>query len=171
VRSARTAELEDFKNGNIVLLGSARTSPWAHLFDPTLDFQVEYDSRTRNSVVRNRSPRPGEQDVYRWEQSGISGEAYCALAFVPNLRGTGNVLIIGGTTGDSTEATGEFIANTGASSGLWMNLMKHNKGRLPYFEALLKLGTLHGVAKTPEVLAVRILPGVPGIVGGQAAEL
>jgi hypothetical protein len=171
VRSARTAELEDFKSGNVVLLGSARSSPWVHLFDPMLNFQVEYDGQTRNSVVRNRSPRPGEQEVYRWEQSGSSGEAYCVLAFVPNLRGTGNVLIIGGTVGDSTEATGEFITNTGASSELWANLLKGNNGqgnndRLPYFEVLLKLGTQHGVAKTPEVVAVRILPGA---IAGQAS--
>ncbi|MEI9972523.1 MAG: hypothetical protein WDO73_10985 [Ignavibacteriota bacterium] len=161
VRSARTAELEDFKSGNVVLLGSARSSPWIHLFDPLLDFQVEYDAQTRNPIVHNRSPQPGEQEVYRWEESGSSGEAYCALAFVPNLRGTGNVLMIGGTVGDSTEATGEYIANAAASSGLWANLMKRNQGRLPYFEVLLKLGTLHGVAKTPEVVAVRILPGMP----------
>ncbi len=161
VRSARTAELDDFKAGNIILLGSARSSPWVHLFDPVLEFQVEYDGRTRNSIVRNRSPRPGEQDTYRWEQSGGSGEAYCALSFLPNLRGTGNVLIIAGTVGDSTEATGEFITNPATSSGLWSDLIVRNHGRLPYFEVLLKFGTLHGVAKTPEVVALRILPGSP----------
>jgi hypothetical protein len=158
VRSARTAELEDFKSGNIVLLGSARTSPWVHLFDSMLKFHVEYDGQTRNSVVRNLSPQAGEQQIYRWTESGGSGDAYCALAFVPNLRGTGNVLIIAGTVGDSTEATGEYLTNIGASSTLWASLLQSNRGQLPYFEALLKLGTLHGVARTPEVVAVRILP-------------
>ena len=161
VRSARSAQLDDFKSGNVILLGSARSSPWVHLFDPLLEFQVEYDGRTRNSVVRNRSPRPGEQDVYRWEESGNSGESYCALSFLPNLRSTGNVLIVAGTVGDSTEATGEFITSTATSLGLWGDLMKRGRSHLPYFEVLLKLGTLHGVAKTPEVVAVRILPGSP----------
>jgi hypothetical protein len=161
VRSARTAQLDDFKAGNVILLGSARSSPWVHLFDPVLEFQVEYDGRTRNSIVRNRSPRTGEQNVYRWEESASSGESYCALSFLPNLRGTGNVLIVAGTVGDSTEATGEFITNPTTSSGLWSNLLNRNHGRLPYFEVLLKLGTLHGVAETPEVVAVRILPGSP----------
>jgi len=159
VRSARSAQLDDFKAGNVILLGSARSSPWVHLFDPLLAFQVEYDGRTRNSIVRNRAPRAGEQGEYRWEESASSGESYCALSFLPNLRGTGNVLIIAGTVGDSTEATGEFITNTATSSGLWNDLTKGNHGRLPYFEALLKFGTLHGVAKTPEVAAIRILPG------------
>ena len=161
VRSARTAVLDDFKSGNVILLGSARSSPWVHLFDPVLDFHVEYDARTRNSTVVNRSPRAGEPAVYRWDDSGNSGEAYCTLAFVPNLRGTGNVLIIAGTVGDSTESTGEFITDTVASGGLWANLTARNHGRLPYFEALLKLGTFHGVAKTPELVATRILAGTP----------
>lgn len=161
VRSARTAELEDFKSGNIVLLGSARTSPWVHLFDEQLNFHVEYDGRTRNSIVRNRVPQRGEQPVYRWTESDGSGDSYCVLDFVPNLRGTGNVLIIAGTVGDSTESTGEFITNTAASSALWSSLVKSNRGRLPYFEVLLKLGTLQGVAKIPEVVAVRTLPSPP----------
>ena len=160
VRSARAVQLDDFKSGNIVFLGSARSSPWIHLFDPMLDFQIEYDGHTRSPMVRNRSPRPGERDVYRWE-SGSAGDVYCALAFVPNLRGTANVLIIGGTVGDSTEATGEIITNISDASGFWANLKKRNQGRLPYFEVLLKLGTLQGIARTPEILAVHILPGSP----------
>lgn len=167
VRSARTAQLEDFKNGNIVLLGSVRSSPWVHLFDPVLNFQVEYDGETHRTLVRNRSPRPGEQAVYyqtKWEGSG---EAYCALALVPNLRSTGNVLIIAGTTGESTEATGEFITNPATSAGLFAALMKQSPGRIPYFEALLKLGTLDGVAGNPEVVTIHILPGFAGATAGQ----
>jgi hypothetical protein len=47
------------------------------------------------------------------------------------LRGTGNGLIVGGTVGDRTEATGEFIANISGASGFWANLMKRNHSRLP----------------------------------------
>ena len=158
VRSARTAELEDFKSGNIVLLGSARTSPWVHLFDAMLKFHVEYDGRTRNSVVRNLSPQAGEQQVYRWEESGGSGDAYCALAFVPNLRGTGNVLIIAGTVGDSTEATGEYLTNIAASSKLWANLLEAESRPLALFRSPAEAGHTAWMARNPEIVAVRILP-------------
>jgi hypothetical protein len=68
-------------------------------------------------------------------------------------------LIIAGTTAESTEAAGEFIMNQATSSALLGKLTKQNKDRVPYFEVLLKSGTLSGVAKNAEVVADRILPG------------
>jgi hypothetical protein len=72
------------------------------------------------------------------------------------------VLIVAGTIAESTEATGEFITNPRTSSGLFESLTQKHGGRLPYFEVLLKLDLLDGVAKNPEVVAVRTLPGSPG---------
>jgi hypothetical protein len=167
VQSARNVQMQDFKNGNIILLGSVRSTPWVHLFDPMLNFKIEYDAQTQAALVRDRAPLDGERAVYRSARPGSSGEAYSLLALVPNLRNTGNVLIIAGTIAESTEATGEFITQPRTSSAFLSGLMKRHDGRLPYFEALLKLEMLDGVAKNPEVVAVRILPGFPGEHAGQ----
>ncbi|HKE26301.1 MAG TPA: hypothetical protein VKB88_28295 [Bryobacteraceae bacterium] len=171
VESARNAQLQEFKNGNIILLGSVRSTPWVHLFDPMLDFQMEYDTRSQTTLVRDRSPRTGEPPVYRSAKPGSSGVAYSVLALVPNLRRTGNVLIVGGTIAESTEATGEFITNAGTSSGFLGGLIRRGNGRLPYFEALLKVEIVEGVAKDPEVAVLRILPGVPEEISGQRPGL
>ena len=171
VESARNAHLQDFKNGNIILLGSVRSTPWVHLFDSILNFQIEYDAASQMTVVRDRLSRAGEPAIYRSAKPGSSGEAYSVLALVPNLRHTGNVLIIAGTIAESTEATGEFITNPNTSSAFTAGLIKRNKGRLPYFEALLKLELVDGVARNPEVAAVRILPGLPGEISGQRPGL
>lgn len=171
VESARNAQLQEFKNGNIILLGSVRSTPWVHLFDPMLTFQVEYDAASQTTLVRDRSPRAGEPAVYRSAKPGRSGEAYSLLALVPNLRRTGNVLIIGGTIAESTEATGEYITNGNTAAGFLAGLMQRAHGRLPYFEALLKVEIVEGVAKDPEVAALRILPGLPGEVSGQRPGL
>jgi hypothetical protein len=48
--------------------------------------------------------------------------------------------------------------NNATSSALLKKLAGQNKGRIPYFEVLLKSGTLSGVAKNAEVVADRILP-------------
>jgi hypothetical protein len=77
---------------------------------------------------------------------------------VPNLRKTGYVLMISGTTGEGTESAGEFIMNPATSSGLIGRLTSRNKGRIPYFEVLLKSGTLAGVAKNAEIVAERVIP-------------
>ena len=157
IRSAKTVELQDFKDGNAVLLGSVRSNPWDHLFEPLLNFQFDFDEQARMAFIRNKAPLAGEQAIYRAAKPGDSGEAYSVIALVPNLRHTGSVLMIAGTTGESTEATGEFITNRGASAGLINTLLQRNHGRLPYFEALLQSGTLAGVAKNPEVVAIRTL--------------
>jgi hypothetical protein len=159
VRQARTTQIQDFKNGNSILLGSNRSNLWNHLFEPVLNFRFDYDERAKSAFIRNRAPRPGEQPQYMAARAGESGESYSILALVPNLRHTGNVLIIAGTTAESTEAAGEFIMNNAASSALLSKLTRQNKDRIPYFEVLLKSGTLSGVAKDAEIVADRILPG------------
>jgi hypothetical protein len=162
VRSAKTVAFQDFKNGNIVLLGSVRSNPWNRLFEPLLNFRFDFDDKTRTPFIRNRTPLPGEAAEYRGAPPGQSGDAYSLIALVPNLRHTGNVLIIAGTTGESTEATGEFVTNSRASADFLSTLMRRNKGRLPYFEVLLKLGTLAGVAGNAEIVAMRVMSDKPG---------
>jgi hypothetical protein len=48
--------------------------------------------------------------------------------------------------------------NPATASGLFNNLSASNKGRIPYFEILLKSGTLAGVAKNAEIVAEHIIP-------------
>ncbi len=156
VLSARTAKLQDFKNGNSVLLGSSRSNLWNQLFDPLLNFNFDYDAKDGTAVIRNKAPAPGESPVYRHSKAH-SGEAYGIVALVPNLRHTGSVLIIAGTSGESTEATGEYVMNNETSASLMKMLAGRNRGRLPYFELLLRSRTLEGIAKNAEIVAVRIL--------------
>jgi hypothetical protein len=158
IRSARTTQVQDFKQANVILLGSVRSNPWDSLFEPALKFRFQYDEQAHAAYIRNQQPRPGEQAVYRAASPGQSGDSYSVIAMVPNLRKTGYVLMIGGTTGEGTEAAGEFIMNPATSSSLINRLTAKNKGRIPYFEVLLKSGTLAGVAKNAEIVAERIVP-------------
>jgi hypothetical protein len=161
VRSARTVQLQDFKNGNIVLLGSSHSNPWILLFEPQLNFRFgfDFDPQKRSAYVLNTAPQAGEQAVYRAASPGQSGEVYSTIALVPNLRHSGHVLIIAGTTAEGTETAGEFLISREASAGLIRELLSRNKGRMPYFEVLLKSGAFAGVAQSAQVVAIRILPG------------
>jgi hypothetical protein len=158
VRTARTTQVQDFKTGNSILLGSVRSNPWNQLFEPMLNFQFDFDEQERMAFIRNKSPQPGELEKYWGSQPGNSGEAYSVIALVPNLRNNGNVLIVAGTSGESTEATGEFLTSPPAAQ-LTQKLLAGGRKRLPYFQALLRSGTLAGVAKNAEIVAWRILPG------------
>jgi hypothetical protein len=161
VRSARTVQLQDFKNGNIVLLGSSHSNPWSLLFEPQLNFRFDFDfaPQKHSAHILNTAPQSGEQAVYQGASPGGSGEVYGTIALVPNLRRSGYVLIIAGTTAEGTETAGEFLLNREASGGLIRELLSRNKGRMPYFEVLLKSSAFAGVAQSAELVAIRILPG------------
>lgn len=158
IRSAKTMQIQDFTGGNAVVLGSNRSNPWNRLFEPMLNFRFDYDESQRVAFIRNLNPLPGEQSTYRAALPGKSGDCYSTITLVPNLRRTGNVLLIGGTTAEGTESAGEFIMNPASSSAFLASLSQRNKGRLPYFEVLLRSGTFSGIAKNAEVAALRVLP-------------
>jgi hypothetical protein len=162
VRTARQTQIQDFKSGNAILLGSSRSNPWNQLFEPALNFKFDYDQQKRVAFIRNKSPQAGEQAEYRSSHPGEPGEFYSVIALVPNLRHNGSVLIVEGTAGESTEATGEFITDPAQSGALLKKLADANHGRVPYFEVLLRSGTLGGVAKAADIVSVRILDGAPG---------
>ncbi len=158
IRSAKNTQILDFKQGNSILLGSIRSNLWNSLFEPALNFRFEFDQQVHAAYVRNKKPMGTELPVYRAARPGQSGDSYSVIALVPNLRHTGNVLIIEGTTGEGTESAGEFIMNAATSSPLINRLTTQNRGRIPYFEVLLKSGTLSGITKNAEIVAERILP-------------
>jgi hypothetical protein len=158
IRSAKNTQVQDFKQANIILLGSVRSNPWDSLFEPAMKFRFEYDEHAHAAYIRNLQPENGEQPVYQAARPGQSGYSYSVIALVPNLRKTGHVLMVAGTTGEGTESAGEFIMNPATSSGLFNSLSARNKGRIPYFEILLKSGTLAGVAKNAEIVAEHIIP-------------
>jgi hypothetical protein len=157
IRSARTVQIQDFKNGNAVLLGSVRSNPWNKLFEPQLNFQFDFEEPTRTPIIRNKTPLVGEQPVYRAATPGDSGEVFSTVALVPNLRHNGYVLIVAGTTGEGTETAGDFIANPETSRELIRTLQARNNGQVPFFEVLLKSGALAGVTKNAEVVAFRVI--------------
>jgi hypothetical protein len=158
IRSAKNTQVQDFKQANIILLGSVRSNPWDSLFEPAMKFRFEYDEQAHAAYIRNMHPENGEQPVYQAARPGQSGYSYSVIALVPNLRKTGHVLMIAGTTGEGTESAGEFIMNPATSLGLFNSLSARNGGRMPYFEILLKSRTLAGVAKNAEIVAEHIIP-------------
>jgi hypothetical protein len=161
IRSAKNTQIQDFKQGNSILLGSIRSNLWNSLFEPSLNFRFQYDQQAHNAYIRNQNPQGSELPVYRAARPGQSGDSYSVIALVPNLRHSGHVLIIEGTTGEGTESAGEFIMSPETSAALVNRLAARNRGRIPYFEILLRSGTLAGVTRNAEIIAERILDDSP----------
>ncbi|HOL69813.1 MAG TPA: hypothetical protein PLA43_04835 [Bryobacteraceae bacterium] len=158
LRYAREMQLSDFKDHNVILLGSPIANPWASLLGKSLSFQFGIDGQWRG-MIRNLKPRAGEQPLYAMTtRSGESGEAYAVVALIPNVTGQGSVLLVAGTTGEGTQAAGEFICDEALASKALREIGIDPEGPLRYFEILLKVQTVAGSPSQSAVLAARTIP-------------
>jgi len=124
------------------------------------------DSNPHLFRIRNRSPLPGEQDSYgislNGDQRSISergiSESYGYVALVPNLTGTGYVLMISGLGMSETEAAGELITSPGFSTTLAKILnSKAGKPASPYVQVLFQFSEMSETARASKIAAYRLI--------------
>jgi len=157
VRTARSLSMEDFKSNNFILLGSSRANPWGELFEPQLNFIWEFPAGEA-PYIRNAHPKAGEQAIYFPIGRAYSAtKTYDVVAYMPNLGHTGNVLMIAGTSLIGTEAAGEYVMGGTGFQRFLTSLIEKNKGKIPYFEILLRSDVLAGAPKSSEIVAYRVL--------------
>jgi hypothetical protein len=151
--SARDFNIRQMKSDNVVLLGSSRANPWVELIQDRLNFRFAFDQQSRYSYFVNRSPKEGEPRAYQTD----STVSYCAIAFLPNLDRTGNILAIAGTEVEGTEGGSEFVTSERALAQVTKVAKIDRNGRLPYFESLLKSTRVGGAASEFSIVSVRLL--------------
>ncbi len=149
---ARSLALSQLTNSNLILLGSRRANPWVGLFEDKLNFQTVFEEEPRSARFVNKLPKSGEKPVYegRWSVLG-----YCRVAYLPNVKGFGSVLLISGTDVQSTDAGGDFV-----SSEAWIGRLRSALGvksgePIPYFEALLEGPVVNATVPRFELVALR----------------
>lgn len=145
---ARDHNVRAFQAGNNILIGSQRAIPWVHLFDERMDFHIsdrpadfnlEQDAASSRRRVENRRPKPGEPAVFESDPPGPEGsEGFSLIAYLPNLSGTGNTLILAGTDMSGTEAAGTLLTTESFLADLLGRLPRGPTGAIPHFEVLLK---------------------------------
>lgn len=142
----------------MILIGSSRSNPWCKLFEDRLNFTLDYDPELNEMMVRNRHPRPGESSVYVTPVDPSNSAGFSVIDYIPNDDHSADVLMVGGTTSEATEAAGDFLTSEDS--------LRHFQDRLgvstlPYFEVLLKTTKLVGTPLAAEVIAYRTFPGHP----------
>lgn len=150
--SARDSSSSLVSSQNTILLGSLRSNPWVSLFENQLNFQTDYQEKPAAVRLVNRSPLTGEAADYRaeWRRTG-----YCRVAFLPNPKRTGNVLVISGTDVISTEAGARFITAEDSIRQLRQKLALRPGELFPHFEVLLKTQVLNDSIPWFELVAYR----------------
>lgn len=153
--NARTLQLNDLKQPNIVLLGSNYGNPWVTLFEPHMNFQVNYHATddTYASQIINRNPQPGEPSVLYNESIRPPYTTYAIVALMPNLEQRGCVLMIEGNTMAGTEAAAEFAMHEDIQPFL---REATRNGSIRPFEIVLKTTNLDAQPGATSILLKRI---------------
>lgn len=153
MRSGHEVQLQDFKDHNAILVGSPISNPWAQLYEDKLSFHCELDGS--GIVFQNKSARRGELAKYPSSEDASHNYTYARLAFLPRAAGTGAVLMIAGTTAQSTQAAGEFVIDRARLSHTLRDIGIDPNGTPRYFEILLRCNNFVSGAILPEVVAAR----------------
>lgn len=153
-RYARDVRPNDLKEGSMILIGSTYSNPWVEIFDTNMNFTFQDDSSQQISSIVNRSPRSGERHQYDFKKLDISHTIYGVVAFRPNLRGSGKVLLLEGTSMAGTEAAADFVFDD-AHLLPFLAKIRNPDGSIPYFEVLLQSSNMNGSASRLTILAYR----------------
>ena len=81
--------------------------------------------------------------------------SYAVAALVPNLSGTGSVLILEGLNMEGTAAIGEMVTNPEKLNGLLRKLGHKAGTAVGPFEVLMKLTSIPGGFAYPEIVMTR----------------
>jgi len=155
VHYSRDMHLNDFKTGNALLIGAQEAVPWVELFESHMDFVFSIENSDRHASFLNRHPAPGESAEYNPTAPETRGKVYAAIAFLPNLSATGNVLILEGLSMAGTESAVDLVMDDDRLLPLLKKIRKPD-GSLPHFEMLLEAEALGESAGPARVIALHL---------------
>jgi hypothetical protein len=154
VRYARDVRPNDLKQGNVILIGATEANPWVEMFEPRMNFVFSNDRVHQVMSVLNRAPKDNEPS--RWDSNYTDAQhrVYGVVAFLPNLSGNGNALILEGTSMAGTESAWDFVSDDSQLSP-FLDRIRRADGRLPHFEVVLGTNNVSGSAAKTSILAWR----------------
>ena len=121
-----------------------------------MDFVFRNDYKANVFSVLNRSPKKGEPK--RWDSASNDPQrrVYCLIAYVPNLAGNGNTLIVEGTSMSGTEGAWDYVSDD-AQLLPFLKSIQRTDGSIPHFELLLGNQNMNASAVQSSLLAWRLV--------------
>jgi hypothetical protein len=154
IRYARSITAEDLKNSNVILLGSSHTNPWVSLFEERMNFRLQYSSTVDRSMVVNERPNGKEQKQYLNGTSPTSTTTYGVIDYLPNLDGSGHVLMIQGLNMAATQAAADVLFYSPAMRTILERARLPN-GALRSFELLIQTNSIGAIGPGAQIIATR----------------
>lgn len=157
VRFPRDLRLDDLKNANAIILGSVSSNPWAGVSDANAGFRIVDSPGMKGAAILNLKPQPGEAATYVSHWNEPAHETFALIAYMPNLSGTGNLLVLQGLDVAGTQAAAEMLFHPSAIEGILKRAARPD-GTLNHFEVLLRSTSIESNATGTQVIASRIYP-------------
>jgi hypothetical protein len=157
VRYARDMQMDELKQGNVILSGSRGANPWLALYEPRMNFIGTDEWVHHGYIFLNRHPLAGESAAFSTSEGDPTQRVLGVLAYLPNLEGTGHTLIVEGNSMAGTEAISDFLFDDAALLPFLRKVSKSD-GTVPYFEVLIEANSVNGSAGPFRILAYRTYP-------------
>jgi len=155
VRYARDLRPDDFKTGNVILLGSSEADPWVEIYEHNMNFVFKDDYKEIYSIL-NRNPLKGEPSRWDSRRDDPQRRVYGVVAYMPSLAGEGNALLLEGTGMSGAQAGMDFVLDD-TELLPFLNRIRRADGTLPHFELLLETHNIGASAVRSQVLAWRTM--------------
>jgi len=155
VRYARYMHVRDFEQGNFIIVGSRRGNLWTSLFEKQLNFYFEEDPASHTFHFRNLHPRPGESEIYALG-TNADGQTtgYVDIAILPNITGTGSVLLLNGFSMETNEAAANLIFTNDLPPALSQLISSQPPNAK--IEILLRTQNLDGAERGWDIVTTRV---------------
>lgn len=150
---ARNYSADQIKVNNVILIGSRKSNPWVDLYEGRMNFVMQYDIHLSITKIENRKPLAGESSYYVAPGGSEPVTGYAVIAYLPNLRPKGKVLLIEGSSSEATAAAGDFLTSEDQLRSLEKFL---HVNHLPFFEVLLKTSHVSGTPISSEIVAAHL---------------
>jgi hypothetical protein len=158
LKRAELLTWDEARDANVVFVGGPEADSRLREMTPLQDFRFKSsyeEPRFGTGGVINLHPGPGEESIYFGSGRPFTFD-YGVIALLPNPNPERKVLILAGTTTYGCQAAAEFVLHANLVEDLYTRLGVRKGGKLPDFEALLKIQISGGVPVQPRLIAVRI---------------
>ncbi len=155
IRFPRDLRLDDLKNSNAVILGSVSSNPWAAIAESSANFRIVDSPGMQGAEILNLKPLSGESPSYASHWDEPAHETFALIALLPNLSGTGHLLLLQGLDVAGTQAAAEMLLHPSAITPILKRATRPD-GTLRNFEVLLRSTSIESSATGTQVIASRI---------------
>jgi hypothetical protein len=157
LRFPRDLRMDDLKTGNVILIGSIDSNPWAEVAQQNLNFRFlyGYNQGKKQAWISNAKPQTGEAGVYKthWDQAAYI--TYATIDLVPNLSGNGHILLVQGLDVAGTQAAAELLFRGDAIAPI-LRRASMPDGNLRSFEIVIESTSIEANAANAQVIASRV---------------